>query len=75
MNQSLSAEAPAARHACDTAIEGKSMTDGLIIHFREKIRMCWCRGQRQDGIVARMEGDAHTPLPLRQWSVRAVLLS
>jgi hypothetical protein len=36
------------------------MTDGLTVHLREKIRTCWCRGQRKDGIVAGIEGT-HTP--------------
>jgi hypothetical protein len=50
------------------------MTDVLTIHFRQEIRMCWRRGQRQDGIVAGWKESTH-PTALRQWSVRAVLLS
>ena len=36
MSQSPSEEAPATRDACGTAVEGKSMTDGLTVHLREK---------------------------------------
>ena len=36
MSQSLREEAPATRVACGTAVEGKSMTDGLTVHLREK---------------------------------------
>jgi hypothetical protein len=59
INQSLSAEAPAARHACDTAIEGKSMTDGLIIHFREKnVLVAAANGKT---VLWRVWKETHTP--------------
>jgi hypothetical protein len=63
MNQSLSAEAPATRNACDTAVEGKSMTDGLTIHFQEKF-VCAGAEVNDKTVSWRVWKEARTtPLP------------